>query len=211
MAKRRDIAAYVLQNFTLGELQKGIYMPREVMTEDSDGRTIHKTVLRPVKGTGIPASTISRMLLPQNHPKYLQPRKTTLDKFRRFYERFAYNAVRSQGTGQQEAQKARRIDPSKLDAKLEVFRNTAKTISQNKNIPLPYIISGMSISNKYKSSKDWENYLKDKKFTPLTIKEIIQTSKEVAFFPQKISKITQKVRKYGRKAKRRSKTKTKRK
>ena len=210
MAKRRETLQYILNNFTLGEIQSGVYTPREVFQLNDKGEKVHKTVFKLVKGTKIPASTLSRMLLPESDPRHLTPRKKTIDKIHAFYKRFAYNAARSQGAGQQTAKKAVTTQPSTLDIYLQKMRNYAKTIAKSKNVPLQYVITGMTLSNKFESLEDWENYIEDKNFEQLDITEKRKTTRELANFPQKISYVTQKIRLRGRKAKRRS-TKRKRK
>lgn len=184
MAKRKDIASYVFENFTLGQIQAGTLVPRHNVSEDEEGNRKYKTVLKKVKGTNIPASTLYRMQLPADDPRHLKPGKKTIDKLNKFYHRFAYNSVRRYGGGIEYSKKASRYPPFQLKEILREGLDNAKRIAESRGVPVEYVLAGLAQSRKFSDMDALDRYLEDEGIIGLSIRQKKKSYAEIALFPR---------------------------
>lgn len=154
------------------------------MREKEDGERTYHTVERKIKGVNIPASTLHRMQLPEDHPKYLKPSQKTIDKLSQFYHRVAYNRVRRYGGGIDYAKKASRYEPGRLNDVLANAIDNAKRIAQARNVPVEYVLAGLAISRKFDTQDDLDRYMEEESIDELTIHEKRKTYKELSRFPK---------------------------
>lgn len=145
----------MLESFTPGELQAGAYIAKPAKQRDG---TVYTKIARN-KGTGIPASTWSRM-----QSGLITPGPRTLEKLARFKFRYQYNTLRSVGAPLKEAKRLSKLE-SLADASKRAMEyrraaiNVAAALSrvQNKYISPEWIMYHMMKGER--DVEDWDKYV----------------------------------------------------
>ena len=150
----------VLNSYSLGELQSGVRLAKPVRIDRrSDKDHPFQIEVRPykVRGTGIPASTLKKLL-----NRTIAPGPTTLKKLRLFNDRMNYNLLKTSGASSSEARRLYR--QPRVEEAIQLYRDVVATIAENKDIDPDIIIYGLTQSER--QIDDWDQYIRSKKFTP---------------------------------------------
>ncbi len=158
MARRNPSPPYwartLLESFTPAELQAGAYIDKPRKLRDG---TIKRISTRNI-GTGIPASTWSRM-----QAGLIKPGPKTLDKLYKFKQRYQYNKLKASGASTQEAKKFSRSDFPDAMKRAAQYRNRAVKVAralskvQNKRIDPDWIVYHMMKGER--DIEDWDKYV----------------------------------------------------
>lgn len=115
--------------------------------------------IKRVSGVNLSLQTIRRIKRIVDDPGDLQRlSKRTLHELDKLYLRISYNELKASGASTQEARAHYRSKPKAQDKAASDYKRYAEIISKNKNIPLPYILYGMTQSEK--RYEDWERYIR---------------------------------------------------
>lgn len=163
----------LLHELSARELSRGTSVPYPERIDKPEARGTREDwqfevqmVDRPVRGTGIPASTLSKF---RRKKKPWTPGKATLHKLALFRDRIQYAKLRASGMSRDNARRIYRskttmIRPGVRTLVGEVadyMRGVAATIAKNKGVAVEYILWGLSQSERH--TADWDKYIRTKK------------------------------------------------
>lgn len=134
-------AKFILSEYSPGQLQGGINTAAYIKRGQRRTSPVIK-VARKVSGTGIPASTFSR-LTPQSKISEI-----TIRKLRRFYNRVQYARLRQAGASPWEARSIYRRRPKSIADLVLRYGKAVDAISKEKNVPREAVLFGVSRSEK---------------------------------------------------------------
>jgi hypothetical protein len=125
--------AFLLNQLPLGEIQSHTTVvrvvrigrkPKKGIEWQQAGQQFVKSKVKIVKGTGIPASTLSRI---KNDPK-VKLSRVTVKKLCNMYERLQFQKLRAAGANQKDAKKRKSYNPDKVKVFVSTYIKNAKKI-----------------------------------------------------------------------------------
>jgi len=151
-------AEFMLNNLSPGQLQSGTYFKAPVKQsvpvspEAPRGFKIVQGI-KGVRGTGIPASTMSRFRSGE-----WTPRQATLDKLHKYYNRYMYQFLKSSGATSRQARRFYNLPPDKIISIAQSYRAYVEMVAKNKDVSLDYVLWGFTQSERI--FEDWEEYIR---------------------------------------------------